>query len=92
MLLVTDGRNCFDSVLFYGNETTLVTFELLLFCLVDIYCHNYLTAGLTVFIIFKVTICLYKFFTAISLKCIFKYRHFSSFDIVLGGAIWRKKP
>lgn len=53
-MFIADGKNCFDSVLFYGNETTLVVFELLLFSLVDIYCHNYLTAGLTVFIIFKV--------------------------------------
>ena len=53
-LFVSDGRNCFDSVLFYGNEATLVSLELLLFCLIDLYCLSYITGGLTVFIIFKV--------------------------------------
>ncbi|XP_046440894.1 meckelin-like [Daphnia pulex] len=52
-IFYNDGRNCFDSVLFYGNEVTLVSFEMLLFSLVDVYCHSYLTAALTVFIVFK---------------------------------------
>lgn len=49
-----DMRNSFDAMLFYGNEASLVLFEALLFCLVDIYCHNYLTAGITTYILSKV--------------------------------------
>lgn len=49
-----DGRNCFDSVLFYGNEAKLVLFDVLLFSLVDAYVHNYLTASLITYIFCKV--------------------------------------
>ena len=52
--MFSDGSLAFDSVLFYGNETTLITFDVLLFTLVDIYCQSYLAAGITTFLIYKV--------------------------------------
>ncbi|KAL1449101.1 hypothetical protein WDU94_000334 [Cyamophila willieti] len=46
-----DNGHSFDSVLFYGAEFSLFSFELMLFTSVLIWCDNYLTAGLvTIFV------------------------------------------
>lgn len=39
-----DNGHSFDAVLFYGNEWTLLTFDLMLFTFVDLICNNYLLA------------------------------------------------
>jgi len=49
-----DGIYAFDEVLFYGNEMTLASFDVLLFSLVDIYCQDYVMAGVATFLIYKV--------------------------------------
>ena len=53
--LFIDAGSCFDRILFYGNEVTLVMFDLLAFSLVSVYCHDYLVAALVTFLIAKVT-------------------------------------
>jgi len=46
-----DGGSSFAAVLFYGHEFTLLTFELLVFALIDLAFHNYfLDAAVTFFI------------------------------------------
>lgn len=52
---ISDGTTSFDRVLFYGNEVTLVIFDVLLFSLTSIYCEDYLAAALTTLLIAKVT-------------------------------------
>lgn len=74
MIFVLDGRNCFDSVLFYGNEAKLVLFDVLLFSLVDAYVHNYLTASLITYIFCKV-----DSFSSIN-QCPFNEKVYSIFE------------
>ncbi|RZF41616.1 hypothetical protein LSTR_LSTR000330 [Laodelphax striatellus] len=41
-----DNGNSFDNVLFYGNEATLVSFDLITFCFVEVLSQNYLLAAI----------------------------------------------
>ena len=51
MIVCEDGGSSFAAVLFYGNELTLLMFEVLIFGLVDLASHNYfLGAAITFFI------------------------------------------
>ncbi|KAJ8042251.1 Meckelin [Holothuria leucospilota] len=45
-----DDGHSFDQVIFFGHESTLLLFELLLFCVVDLIFQNYLMAGIVTFI------------------------------------------
>lgn len=42
----TDNGHSFDNVLFYGNEFTLMTFDIMLFCFVEALSQDYLVAGI----------------------------------------------
>merc|ERR1712071_131248 len=53
-IFYNDGNTCFDRVLFYGNELTLVIFDILLFSLTSIYCKDYLVAALITYLIAKI--------------------------------------
>ncbi|XP_033646702.1 meckelin-like [Asterias rubens] len=45
-----DGGHSFDNSLFYGHESTLQIFELLLFCLVDLMFTNYVLAAIITYL------------------------------------------
>jgi len=47
----TDDGHSFDSVLFYGHERTLFLFNLYTFIFVDIISHNFVLAGIVVFLV-----------------------------------------
>ncbi|XP_071823603.1 meckelin-like isoform X2 [Apostichopus japonicus] len=49
--LFNDDGHSFDQALFFGHESTLLLFELLLFCVVDLIFQNYLLAGIVTYII-----------------------------------------
>ncbi|PIK39447.1 putative meckelin [Apostichopus japonicus] len=49
--LFNDDGHSFDQALFFGHESTLLLFELLLFCVVDLMFQNYLLAGIVTYII-----------------------------------------
>ncbi|KAJ9575177.1 hypothetical protein L9F63_025870, partial [Diploptera punctata] len=44
-ILYSDSGHSFDNVLFYGNEFTLVTFDIILFSFVEILFHDFLLAA-----------------------------------------------
>jgi meckelin len=44
-VLLTDNGHSFDRVLFYGQELTLLTFDIILFSFVEALCESYLLAG-----------------------------------------------
>ena len=44
--LLTDNGHSFDNILFYGNEMTLFTFDLIVFCFVEILSADFLLAGI----------------------------------------------
>ncbi|XP_076448752.1 meckelin-like [Babylonia areolata] len=46
-----DNGHSFDQVLFYGNEMSLMLFDILLFCMVDLIWQNYVLDGVIVFLI-----------------------------------------
>ncbi|KAK3586521.1 hypothetical protein CHS0354_035056 [Potamilus streckersoni] len=50
-IFYNDNGHSFDQVLFYGNEMTLLVFEILLFCIVDLIFTNYIIAGVITYII-----------------------------------------
>ncbi|XP_072013761.1 meckelin-like [Amphiura filiformis] len=45
-----DGGHAFNKVLFHGQEVTLLTFEMLLFCIVDLIFTNYALAGIITYL------------------------------------------
>ena len=53
---VADNGHSFDQVLFYGNEMSLIIFDTLLFCIVDLIWKNYLLDGIIVFLIISVSL------------------------------------
>ncbi|KAI0219965.1 Meckelin [Lamellibrachia satsuma] len=55
-MFITDNGHSFDNVLFFGNETTLIIFEILLFCLIDVILHNFVLAGILTYFIGYVTV------------------------------------
>ena len=50
-LFFRDLNYLFNRVLFYGQETLLVSFEMLLFSFVDLLSHNYILAALVTYIV-----------------------------------------
>lgn len=50
-MFITDNGHSFDNVLFFGNERTLLTFDILLFCLVDVVVQNFILAGIVTFLV-----------------------------------------
>ena len=53
---VSDNGHSFDQVLFYGNEMSLILFDTLLFCIVDLIWQNYFLDGVIVFLIISVSL------------------------------------
>lgn len=43
---ISDNGHSFDNVLFYGNEFTLFTFDIMLFCFVEVLAQDFLMAGI----------------------------------------------
>lgn len=52
-----DNGHSFDQILFYGNEMSLLLFDVLLFCMVDFIWMNYVLDGVITYIITEVCIC-----------------------------------
>ena len=52
----SDDGHSFDQCLFYGNESALIIFDTLLFCIIDLICQNYVLAGVITYIIIEVCI------------------------------------
>ena len=50
MFLSTDNGHSFDKVLFFGNERTLLLFDILLFCILDLIVHNFVLAGILTYL------------------------------------------
>ncbi|XP_041376380.1 meckelin-like [Gigantopelta aegis] len=50
-ILYNDNGHSFDKVLFFGHEFTLITFEILLFCTVDMLWNSYILAGVLTYVI-----------------------------------------
>lgn len=44
-IFYNDESHSFSSVLYYGNEATLLIFDLLFFCVVDLACQNFVLAS-----------------------------------------------
>ena len=55
LLLITDDGHSFDQVLFYGNELTLLLFDVLTFCISDYIFTNYIVAGVITYLISEVS-------------------------------------
>ncbi|KAH9495634.1 Meckelin [Bulinus truncatus] len=52
-ILYYDSGHSFDNVLFYGNELMLLIFDVLLFCIVDLICTNFVLAGTITYLIIE---------------------------------------
>ena len=55
LLLITDDGHSFDQVLFYGNELTLLLFDVLTFCITDYIFTNYIVAGVITYLMSEVS-------------------------------------
>jgi meckelin len=55
-------------MLYYGNEATLLIFELLFFCVVDLACQNFILAAFLTYLQQEVNV---KFFSGFLLKEIY---------------------
>lgn len=60
-----DEGYSFSSVLYYGNEATLLIFDLLFFCVVDLACQNFVLAAFLTYLQQEVSL---KIFTGFFLK------------------------
>ena len=45
LLFLIDESYSFSSVLYYGNEATLLIYDLMFFCVVDLACQNFILAS-----------------------------------------------
>ena len=54
----TESGHSFNEVLFYGNEWSLLSFEMLLFLVIDFAGRNYVLAAVVTYIISKVQLIL----------------------------------
>jgi hypothetical protein len=54
--LADDGQSV-DAILFYGNEPTLLVFDILLFCIVDLIAMDYILAAIITFLFDEVSSC-----------------------------------
>ena len=50
----TDDGHSFDQVLFYGHESMLIIFEVLLFGVIDLMAGNYVLSAILLYIIMEV--------------------------------------
>lgn len=55
--LLTDKAHSFSDVLFYGNEATLLIFDTLFFCVVDLGSQSFVLASVLTFAQQMVSIC-----------------------------------
>ena len=46
-----DDGHSFDRALFYGNESALVVFDTLLFCIIDLIFQDFVLAGVLTYVI-----------------------------------------
>ncbi|XP_012943556.1 meckelin [Aplysia californica] len=49
-IFYSDNGHSFDNILFYGNELTLVVFDTLFFCIVDLIFQDFVLAGVITFL------------------------------------------
>lgn len=56
-LLVADEAHTFSNVLYYGNEATLLIFDTLFFCVVDLGSQSFLLAAVLTYVQQVVSIC-----------------------------------
>ena len=54
LFLLADDGHSFDQVLFYGNEMTLLLFDMLTFCIADYIFMNYIVAGVITYLMSEV--------------------------------------
>lgn len=52
-----DDSHSFAEVLFYGNEATLLIFDTLFFCVVDLGSQNYILAAVLTYVQQMVSVC-----------------------------------
>ncbi|ESO89760.1 hypothetical protein LOTGIDRAFT_192673 [Lottia gigantea] len=50
-VLYNDNGHSFDQVLFYGNELTLILFDILMFCMVDYAAQDFVLAGVLTYLV-----------------------------------------
>ncbi|XP_052232195.1 meckelin-like isoform X2 [Dreissena polymorpha] len=53
-IFYNDDGHSFDRVLFYGNEFTLIIFDMLTFCVADLIFQNYIVAGVITYILCEI--------------------------------------
>ncbi|XP_021355740.1 meckelin-like [Mizuhopecten yessoensis] len=53
-IFYNDDGHSFDNCLFYGNEGTLLLFDTLLFCIIDLIATNFVLAGVITYIIMEI--------------------------------------
>lgn len=53
---VSDDGHSFDAVLFYGHESMLIIFEVLLFGVVDLMAKNYVFSAVILFVVMEVSV------------------------------------
>jgi hypothetical protein len=58
MFFVDEGHS-FSSVLYYGNEATLLIFDLLFFCVVDLACQDFVLASFLTYLQQEVNLAAY---------------------------------
>lgn len=63
--LIDDGHS-FSSVLYYGNEATLLIYDLLFFCVVDLACQDFILAAFLTYLQQEVQV--YVFFLGFFFK------------------------
>lgn len=63
-----DEGYSFSSVLYYGNEATLLIYDLLFFCVVDLACQNFILAAFLTYLQQEVK---FSFFSGFLLKKIY---------------------
>ena len=56
LFLISDNGHSFDAVLFFGNELTLLTFDILVFSIIDLASGNFVLAGVLTYGISAVSI------------------------------------
>ena len=55
LFFCSDNGHSFDQVLFFGQESTLMTFDLLLFVVVDMAANNFILAAVITYFVDEVS-------------------------------------
>lgn len=93
-----DNGHSFDGVLFYGNEGTLFSFDLMMFLCIDVFCHDILYAAILTLIISQVRIAFLHwsskngYFLQVFVKRIQFFRLLPGWETGEVDVIWPKKP